>query len=146
MSANGRYVPFFAKREDSLLCGLNAVCNALNKEISVESMNAVLDMLTLTCSNVKSGDNFGIKDKGQIHIKTLNTLIQKEGHIMFKRPDLEINNIKNLMEMKCLIVYGWYWDGKDDVWAHYVAIRDGIIYDDAYAKGQHGTRPFTLFM
>ena len=71
MSCGDKYVPFYAIKQDSLLCGLNACCNALNIDISVESINEVVCQLNSNCNCVREGSNFGMEDIGQLHIKTL---------------------------------------------------------------------------
>ena len=62
----------------------------------------------------------------------------KKKFIPKRREDLTVDKVEKMRPIKYLLAYGWYWDGGNIDWGHFVAIRDGKIYDDAYAKGEHG--------
>ena len=131
-------------------CGYKAICNLFG--IDVCSQEDVNEHIVNLSKNPKvEGDEeiskevkvfrFGTIGKGSLHIHVVNSLIMKytnyrpiriNGNLNADQAFQYIESKKD--EYKFFIVFSWSSDG--DPVGHYVAIKEGFIYNDVFVKAR----------
>ena len=138
-----------------MLCGIKAIKNATDVQISIEEMNYVIDYLQQKDKTKKT--SYGIKNVGALHIRTIQFLITTKAQHTFTLMNFqhEIVSVKIFLNEYwkkynnvTLILMTWATNGRydlDDGYTHYIVIKEQMIFNDDEAPITVSENNLSLF-
>ena len=138
-----------------MLCGIKAIKNATDVQITIDEMNSVIDYLQQKDKTQKT--SYGIKNVGALHIRTIQFLITTKAQHTFTvmKFEHEIVSVKIFLNEfwihysnATVILMFWATNGRydlDDGYTHYIVIKEQMIFNDDEAPITVSENNLSLF-
>lgn len=129
----------FMNEKHLSLCGMNAINHLFGRKVvTIESMNKALDHAEMTGINDDLRPK-GKRNKGDLHCSVINHLLQTITKHNWRRLHsiMHCSKIDRLDPGKMYFIYGWH-SVKPFRSGHYVAVREGLIFNDEYKSERMG--------